>query len=819
MRRATLLGLLASGCWAFPDPPRDTCGNLIVEANEDCDGDDDERCRACHLVCDPGSSDDGCPADRICGSDGLCRAPSGFFETEPLRIAHDGARWLDAADLDADRKDELVVQLDHAVVEAIHVGMTIESLALAHGLGRAGLGDLDGDRRAELLLAQVDDDGTALGVSLVREGVGTDGQRIAQPAVLPTLRTEDALARLLAPAPVRDRVLELVGPDVTRGWSSGAPDSIALDPPLPIDALPLGTAIAVAQLHDLEDVCTDASGDFPRPEVALASQGASRVRVVSTCGGTASFELAFLPDVALADGETLGDAGTFFADANADLRPDLVTQTAAGAIVVAYGVGDGSFHGDAIVPAQDGDGRFAAAPLVAGDAGELLAVGDVDGDAALELVTSIAFIDAPEGCGLDCAAAWEETMSAAVLVDLDDDGTTDVVGVHDEDLAIRLGELEDGALALTPKHDVELDGPGTALAIGDFNRDTVADVALLEEGEHERALVLYGGAIVDWRVESFGPFADAQALAIDGQDTLVVRTLDDAQRSAGAFVRPGEIVADFGFAVGPPVIVRAGERRVAAAVVAPADATAARLAHFGFVDGALSPHDVELGDTLVGLAAEDAAQALVVAVDLDRTAPITDELVVLATTGEDGTVWVARLDPDAGSWSIVERFAGVGPGFARRVLVGDVDGPAPSGGPGSAIAIGDVDGDGDDDVLATTDETLPVVVVLTSDHGVLSEQPPTFLLDSKHLSYEIAQLVPWHDDATGRPQWLVAGDDGVGLASIDLDAGDIEIHERSTAHTTALTAADVDGDGLRDLVLATDTEIRIHRALEGIGRD
>ena len=818
MRRAVLLGLVASGCWAFPDPQRDTCGNLIIEAGEDCDGDDEKTCRACHLVCAPGSSDDGCPADRICGSDGLCRAPSGLFEAEPLRIAHDGARWLDAADLDGDRKDEIVVQLDHAVVEAIHVDMTVESLALARGLGRASLGDLDGDRRAELLLAQVDDDGAPLGISLVREAVGMDGQRVAQPAVLPTLRTEDELARLLAPAPVRDRVLELVGPDVTRAWSSGAPESIALDPPMPIDALPLGTAIAVAQLHDLEDVCTDARGGFPRPEVALGSQHASHVRVVSTCGGTTSFELAFLPDVQLATGETLGSAGTFFADANADLRPDLVTQTTAGAIVVAYGVGDGSFHSDSTVPAQDGDGRFAAAPLLAGDAGELLAVADVDGDAALELVTSVAFVGEPEGCGLECAHVWEETMSAALIVDVDDDGTADVVGVHDEDLAIRLGKLEDGALALTPKHDVELDGPGTALAVGDFNRDTVADVALLEEGESERALVLYGGAIDDWRIESFGPFADAQALAIDGEDTLVVRALDRNRKPAGAFVRPGEIVADFGFAIGAPVIVRSGDARVAAAVVAAPDATDARLAHFGFFEGTLSPHDVELGAALVGLAADDAAEALVVAVDLDRSEPITDELVVLGTTSEGGTVWVARLDPE-GAWSIVERFGGVGPGFARRVLVGDVDVPAPTRGPGSAIAIGDVDGDDDDDVLVTTDETLPVVVVLKSDHGFLSTEAPAFLLDSKHLSYEIAQLVAWHDDASGRPQWLVAGDDGVGLASIDLDAGDIEIHERSTAHTTALTAADVDGDGLRDLVLATDTEIRIHRALEGIGRD
>lgn len=822
MRRAVLLGLVASGCWAFPDPPRDTCGNLIIEANEDCDGDDDEVCRACHLVCAPGSSDDGCPADRICGGDGLCRAPSGEFEAEPLRIAHDGARWLASADLDADRRDDVVVQLDDGVLEAIHGGDTIAVVELAHALGRASLGDLDGDRRAEILLAQVDVDGTPSGLSLLREVVANDLDRVPQAAVLPTLRTWGADARLLAPAPVRDRVLELVSPDITRRWSMGAPESIPLDPPMPIDASPLGTAIAVASIHDTPQSCDDGGSGFPRPAVALGSVGATHVRIVSTCGGTPSFELAFLADVALPPGDALGSAGTFFADANGDLRPDLIAQNQAGVVIVSYGVGDGTFHGNLVVPPMQGDGRFADVALFENESerevGVLLAADDLDDDPALELVMSLGFVGAPEACVLGCPVAWPE-LSAAVVVDLDDDGTSDIVGVHDETLAIRLGELDAGGLELL-LHEQKLEGTGNTLAVGDFNRDTVDDVALVEVGDDERAVVLYGGAFEDWRLEAFGPFAHVESLAIDGNDTIVVRALDRNDWPVGAFVRPGEIVADFGFAIGPPAIVRAGDARVAAAVVAIPDATDAQLAHFGFFDGTLSPHEVTPGAALVGLATEDAAKALVVAVDLDRSEPIADELVVLGTTSEGGTVWIARLvDVGSGEWSIVERFGGVGPGFARRVLVGDVDAPAPSDGPGSAIAIGDVDGDDDDDVLVTTDETLPVVVVLKNDHGLLSVDPPTFLDDSLHLSYEIAQLVAWHDDASGRPQWLVAGDDGVGLASIDLDAGDIEIHERSTAHTTALTAADVDGDGLRDLVLATDSEIRIHRALEGIGRD
>ncbi|MBC8072477.1 MAG: hypothetical protein IAG13_29410, partial [Deltaproteobacteria bacterium] len=68
------------------------------------------------------------------------------------------------------------------------------------------------------------------------------------------------------------------------------------------------------------------------------------------------------------------------------------------------------------------------------------------------------------------------------------------------------------------------------------------------------------------------------------------------------------------------------------------------------------------------------------------------------------------------------------------------------------------------------------------------------------------------------PRWLVGGDDGVGLATLVLDEmpPEIAILDQSSAEATALAAADVDGDGLLDMVIATEQEIRIHLAQERI---
>ncbi len=73
------LGTGVFGC-ELEELGRDVCGNQIIEAGEDCDGAAVESlaCNAaCRVEC---GADSKCPAGWGCGTDGLCRQPSGVLE-------------------------------------------------------------------------------------------------------------------------------------------------------------------------------------------------------------------------------------------------------------------------------------------------------------------------------------------------------------------------------------------------------------------------------------------------------------------------------------------------------------------------------------------------------------------------------------------------------------------------------------------------------------------------------------------------------------------------------------------------------------------
>lgn len=112
--------LAAAGCHDLPDVAEDECGNLVVEANEDCDGfdaadgrgvcgvpDDDN---ACHFTCIPNQPDDflQCPPGWGCADSGRCEQPSGYFyeaEGSPWSMPVD---QLAIGDVDGDGNDDLV---------------------------------------------------------------------------------------------------------------------------------------------------------------------------------------------------------------------------------------------------------------------------------------------------------------------------------------------------------------------------------------------------------------------------------------------------------------------------------------------------------------------------------------------------------------------------------------------------------------------------------------------------------------------------------------------------------------------------------------
>lgn len=109
---ALLTIALLYACANLPDVAADTCGNRVIEANEDCDTFDvgSAKCgakgtpTACRLLC---TSTAECPAGWGCGTDGICRAPSGQFDTTFVPVPSGQAR-LQVGDFDGDGRKDLL---------------------------------------------------------------------------------------------------------------------------------------------------------------------------------------------------------------------------------------------------------------------------------------------------------------------------------------------------------------------------------------------------------------------------------------------------------------------------------------------------------------------------------------------------------------------------------------------------------------------------------------------------------------------------------------------------------------------------------------
>ncbi len=119
LRLGAALCLLLSlfGCTTFPVIEANVCGNKVIEDGEDCDtfSGPGRVCRApgtvdeCHFDCrlNADGSRAACPKDTGCAADGICRKPTGRFESA-VNFAPGVSSWLSTGDFDGDHRLDVI---------------------------------------------------------------------------------------------------------------------------------------------------------------------------------------------------------------------------------------------------------------------------------------------------------------------------------------------------------------------------------------------------------------------------------------------------------------------------------------------------------------------------------------------------------------------------------------------------------------------------------------------------------------------------------------------------------------------------------------
>lgn len=256
---------------------RGFCGNHIVEQGEYCDGPGSQggTCNeSCFWVCKNDSSH--CPEGYRCGKDGICRRPSGIFDS--IGLFDLPITQVAVADMDASGKLALVATRDvtTSIAYLDELGLAIVSPSItaipAIPKDRPTLGDINGDGATDL----VQTDASAIRVTISGNDRKLATKSFPHPIDLSNLQ-RIAVGNFRHAIPGHD----LIGVDSVGIGTSGevnAPDLGMVPVPLYFYQWPTGQSVKQESivLADLVDDPNLPSGD----EMALALDGDNRVLVL-----------------------------------------------------------------------------------------------------------------------------------------------------------------------------------------------------------------------------------------------------------------------------------------------------------------------------------------------------------------------------------------------------------------------------------------------------------------------------------------------------------------------------------------------------------
>lgn len=490
---ASLAGAVFLGCADLSQMEEGVCGNGVVESGEDCDRFPNDQCiapgenQACRLHCRPDRNDvrPPCPTGWGCGTDDLCRQPTGQFEIGSLVPAEIGAK-LASGDFDGDRRKDLAFVTLRETVMAFFddQGQVDESLNWFSQPTTPAVGQLtSADSLDELILLFG-------GLTVLVGSV----DRSIQPKAYAPFTVDATSARIL----VMEAMPMGADPDKPSQWAGDEIIVVGKGIASVIDSLKWTELLDSAQLAGGfagNPLIARLDPTWPCEQVVFGFLGTTTLPSYSPCalssGGEITWSKAYNDAILLPPGSVVATP-PLLADVDVDGFLDVVLGVGPEATetkpmpMVAYGVGDGTFH---FAPPQGmtGPGNGLLAPLPQLETGSPLmdpmplAIGDLNDDGHADYVMAEGvFMSIPEWGGHPVVHAKfvEGTWDKAVIADFNANGALDVVAGSSDQQGITF--LNGTGTSLFNEFWIPTRGNPAHFTVGDFDGDLLLDLAFAE---------------------------------------------------------------------------------------------------------------------------------------------------------------------------------------------------------------------------------------------------------------------------------------------------------------------------------------------------